>query len=217
MDNKHCVQGENMSNRPSNEMEGQLTYDAEGNNDPNSRYFSRKPHVPGAWSGLTIGRGYDMKLKSYAKIIADLTRAGISHDIADKFAGASGGAGNEAAKYLSDNHLKNITITLEQQEKLFAISYAEIKQDVQRLCSKRGVVAKYGAVDIDQVHYAIRDVTIDLRFRGDYTPASRRKIQIHIVNNDLPAFKAILCDRAEWPQVPRDRFNRRCQYLTHAL
>lgn len=205
-----------VSNRPADEMEGQLTYDAEGNDDPNSPHFSRKPHVPGSWSGVTLGRGYDMKLKSSAKITAELIQAGISEEIAGKFAGASGKQGDEASKYLKDNGLDDITITLEQQEKLFAISYTEIKQDVKRICEKIDVVAKYGAVDINAIHYAIHDVVIDLRFRGDYTPASRQKIQTHIVNNDLSAFKQVLCNRSQWQQVPQDRFKRRCQYLTKA-
>jgi hypothetical protein len=205
-----------VSNRPAGEMEGQLTYDAEGNDNPDSQYFSCKPHVPGSWSGLTIGRGYDMKLKSAAKITEDLVQAGVDRQLAEKFAGASGKSGDDATQYLAEQDLHGVTITLAQQEKLFAISYAEIKRDVKRLCEKPDVVAAYGAADIDAMHYAIRDVTIDLRFRGDYTPASRKLIQRHIANNDLAAFKSVLCDRAKWSQVPQDRFDRRCQYLTNA-
>ena len=53
-------------------------------------YFSRKPHVPSNSSGVTIGRGYDIKNKTRSKIIGDLTAAGIDRALAEKFAGAEG-------------------------------------------------------------------------------------------------------------------------------
>ena len=35
--------------------------DSEDNDKPRSIYFSRKPHVPSSASGVTHGRGYDLK------------------------------------------------------------------------------------------------------------------------------------------------------------
>ncbi|WP_250318501.1 hypothetical protein [Rosenbergiella gaditana] len=64
--------------------EGILTFRAEGNNISGSRYYSRKIHWPGIesrcnqyGSGVTIGRGYDMKERSETQIIHHLTLAGI--------------------------------------------------------------------------------------------------------------------------------------------
>ena len=59
-------------------------------------YFSGVPHVPGRWSGVTIGRGYDIKEKSGNKIKRDLTAAGVDPGIAETFASASGLMGTRA-------------------------------------------------------------------------------------------------------------------------
>jgi hypothetical protein len=40
---------------------GQITFDLEGLESPGSRYHSRKAHHPTPISGVTIGRGYDLK------------------------------------------------------------------------------------------------------------------------------------------------------------
>ena len=52
---------------------GQLTFDSEGLECPNlsdkcKLYHSRIPHVPSEQSGVTIGRGYDLKRKEPDKI-----------------------------------------------------------------------------------------------------------------------------------------------------
>lgn len=57
-----------------------MTFDAEG--QEGGAYHSRKPHVPDSNSGLTIGRGYDIKQKTEAKITRDFTDCGISTEIA---------------------------------------------------------------------------------------------------------------------------------------
>ena len=61
---------------------GQITFNSEGNNNKKSRYYSRKPHVPGGKSGITIGRGYDMGGKSKKTVFADLIKAGLSKALA---------------------------------------------------------------------------------------------------------------------------------------
>lgn len=68
--------------------EGQVTFDAEGNDyifpdyapkkaPKNADYFSRILHWPGDVSGVTIGRGYDMKLRTAGEIFTTLRRLGI--------------------------------------------------------------------------------------------------------------------------------------------
>ncbi|MEW5287776.1 hypothetical protein ABW286_00930 [Erwinia papayae] len=76
--------------------EGLLTFRAEGNNLAGSRYYSRKLHWPGVaskcnayGSGVTFGRGYDMKHRSAGEIIADLTYVGIPVGQAKKIAGGA--------------------------------------------------------------------------------------------------------------------------------
>ena len=79
---------------------GQVTFDSEGDNNKKSHFYSKKPHVPGKWSGVTIGRGYDMGQKSKAQIISDLTKAGISRERATKLAAGAGLKGQSARNFL---------------------------------------------------------------------------------------------------------------------
>ena len=64
---------------------GQLTFDAEGNEG--GKYHSRKPHVPSNNSGLTIGRGYDMKVRKVEQIAKDLMASGMDQAAAELYGG----------------------------------------------------------------------------------------------------------------------------------
>lgn len=191
---------------------GQLTFDAEGNDDPKSIYFSRTPHVPSDSSGVTIGRGYDMGSKKSTKIKEDFNSAGIG-EYGEFFSKAALKKGSDAKAAIKDNKLSDIVITRLQQRDLFLISYAEIEIDVKRICNKAEVVEKYGNTDWDKLDSKIKDTLIDLRFRGDYTGTSRTYIQKHVADNNLTEFKKVICNRGIWSVVPEDRFNRRCNYL----
>ena len=194
---------------------GQLTFDAEGLETP-GKYFSRKLHVPGASSGVTIGRGYDMKERSEDEIIDDLTAAGVPLAKARKLSRCRGLKGARARNFLIENNLTDLTITPEQQWQLFNSTYEELEGDVIRICSKADVVAKYGETDWDQLHFLIRDLTIDLRYRGDYTGATRERVQPVLVDNDLVALTSLMADHEYWVgsrNVPNDRFKRRRDYL----
>ena len=95
---------------------GQLTFDAEGREEVGP-FYSRKPHVPDNNSGLTIGRGYDMKTKPAARIKSDLMAAGLSDAEATRYSGAAGKKGDAARTYRDENAL--VEITPGQQKKLF--------------------------------------------------------------------------------------------------
>ena len=84
-------------NKPS---KGLVTFDAEGNNDPNSKYFSRVPHVPSNNSGVTIGRGYDMKHRTKTEVIADLVNAGVPKKEGELLAGGAGLSGAKAKTFI---------------------------------------------------------------------------------------------------------------------
>lgn len=192
---------------------GQLTFDAEGNEG--GRWHSRTPHVPSDSSGLTIGRGYDMKFRTATQIVQQLTSAGLTEADAKLYAGGAKLAGVQARAYLKSTPLPEITLA--QQKALFAITYAEIEHSAKAICTSDAVERLYGKTAWDQLHPAIRDLVIDLRYRGDYTPTSRERIQKAIVANDLRALAASLNDRAQWPNVPLDRFKRRATFAQQAL
>lgn len=192
---------------------GQLTFDAEGTEG--GAFHSRKAHVPSDASGLTIGRGYDMKERTADAIAKHLTAAGLAEKDAKLFAGAAGLSGDKARAYLKEHPLPEITPA--QQKKLFATSYAEAETDVRRICDKDDVVKKYGKTDWDKLHPAVKDLVIDLRFRGDYTPATRELVQPLIVKNDAAGLAKAAAEPKNWPGVPKDRFDRRRAFMTAAV
>ncbi|NQY34944.1 MAG: hypothetical protein HRT37_08270 [Alteromonadaceae bacterium] len=190
---------------------GLLTYEAEGMEG--GPYHSRKLHVPSNSSGLTIGRGYDMKEKTSETIEADLTEAGVENGDAKLLAGAAKLSGDLAKQFIVNNNLQDFEISMDTQEILFNASYEKMSADVKRICNKADCVKIYGKVEWDELNVAIKEVLVDLRYRGDYTPASRKLIQKVVADNDLESFTRTLSNRELWSRVPQDRFDRRAKFL----
>ena len=194
---------------------GQLTFDAEGM-EQRGRYFSRNPHVPTDSSGVTLGRGYDMRDKTPAGINADLTACGLDPAAASQFAKAAGLSGAAGKSFIVQNNLSNFEITPGQQKLLFALTYQQMVGDVLRICQKPDLVARYGATDWAALPAKVRDLVVDLRYRGDYTPSSRERMQPLLVANNSAAIAQLMADEAYWcgpEKVPQDRFRRRRDYL----
>ena len=162
---------------------GQLTFDAEGLDVPGA-FFSRVPHVPTGSSGVTLGRGYDMKEREPDKIERDLVKGGVEDTEATRFRGASTLAGTAARRFIQVAGLAAFEISHQVQKALFGIAYEAIEKDVIRICSKADVERIYGETDWPNLSPYVRDVIVDLRYRGDYTPATRREIQEFIASND---------------------------------
>lgn len=199
--------------------EGQLTFDAEGL-EARGAYFSREAHWPGGASGVTIGRGYDMKHRSAETVISDLTAAGVPQADAELLAQGAGLEGRAAAAFIAREDVRDLEITPLAQKNLFSTVYNHYESEVRRISDKPDTVARYGSVDWDNLDPAIRDVAVDLIYRGDYTTATRRSVQPLIVANDLQGLRDLLADETrmtgDWG-VPRDRFERRRDYLQAAL
>ena len=196
-----------------------MTFDSEGNDDSDSRYYSRVIHWPGDASGVTIGRGYDMKYRTGDEIYSDLTAAGVANATAEILRGASGLELEEASDWVKDNKTNVGVISAEAQHKLFEVVYAEYEQKTKRLATKDDVTAAYGETDWDNTNGAIKELLVDLRYRGDYKPSTRKWIQEHVANNDLAKMTEIMSDE-RWKTefgVPTDRFNRRKAFMDNAL
>jgi hypothetical protein len=194
---------------------GLVTFESEGVESPGSQFHSRVLHWPGGASGVTIGRGYDMKMKSRAKVEGDLIAAGVPAADAKEIAKGAGLSG-AAAKAFKDSH-KSFSISQETQVKLFEISYREEEAEVRRISDGDSCRQTYGRVNWDKCHPAILDLFVDLKFRGDYSPATRKFCQKHLVNNDLPGLVACMKAKANWNSVPADRFKRRNDFLAKAV
>ncbi len=201
--------------------EGQITFDAEGNDDPNSRFFTRTIHYPPVGdSGVTMGRGYDMGNRSQEEIRNHLQASGFDASKIAILVQAAGLKGNQAAQYVRNNKERVGVITHDQQKMLFQIVYQELKNDVIRITTKSDVESRYGETDLENLHPAIMELVVDLRYRGDYHPRTRQRIQPLMVNNDLQGLTTLMADRGYWVDtynVPLDRFNRRNQFMQDAV
>lgn len=190
---------------------GEVTWASEGSEG--GRYHSRKLTVPSSTSGLTIGRGYDMKKKTQTTIISNLSSAGISAKKIDTLKKAAGLSGPAAEWFIIENDLLDFQITPEQQKALFKTSYNEESSQVKRICEKSDTKELYGSTNWENLNSAIKDIAIDLKFRGDYTSTSRKIIQKSIAENNLSEFKKALKKKTNWGNVPKDRFDRRVAFL----
>jgi hypothetical protein len=134
---------------------GQITYDAEGNDDSDSLYFSRVIHWPGnAESGVTIGRGYDLGNRSESEIVEHLTESGVASEEAKKIAKAAGKKGNDAKDFVKDNKKDIKEITLENQINLFNLIYPKY---VERTISNYN---HYTSVYVERVEWDLLDPTV---------------------------------------------------------
>lgn len=190
---------------------GKVTFQSEGTEG--GLYHSRKLHVPTASSGLTLGRGYDLRFKSKGEVKVDLIKIGLKQEKADAISGAVELYGEKVKKYITGKSLEEFELTQDQQKKLFEITYEKELQETKRLCTKSDVEKVYGKCDWDKLDSNMKEILVDLKFRGDYTPAVRKKIQKIVSNNDAAAFYEIIKKRENWPNVPSDRFNSRAEYL----
>ena len=192
---------------------GQLTFDAEG--QEGGAYHSRTAHWPGGASGVTIGRGYDMRHRSWSEVYQALVGAGVPDGDALELADGAGLSGVEARDFIADNDLPEIS--LESQKRLFDVTYAWYVADVQRISSLPGVVDAYGAVDFESLDPALLDLVVDLRYRGDYTRVTRQVVQPLLVANDVEGMARAMANRGLWLGVPEDRFMRRKRWMEEAL
>lgn len=78
--------------------EGALTFRVEG--QEGGQYHTREFHVPSPESGLTIGRGYDMKLRTKSEVRDDLVDAGVKPEKATLISQGAGKQGGDAEEFI---------------------------------------------------------------------------------------------------------------------
>lgn len=198
---------------------GQLTFDAEGNDNNDSPYFSRHIHWPGGVSGITIGRGYDLGQQNDPS--SDFDFIELSQPLNNWLVESKGMSGLDAKnRYKSaDSSISDYEITRKQQYDLFVITYNRLEADVKSICQKPNTIKVYHPNPNTTPEQAwndipekIKEVLVDLRYRGDYTPHARSLIQRHAYSGDLSSFGKVLSNRTQWSNVPQDRFLRRVRF-----
>lgn len=151
-------------------QKGLLTFMAEGNNIPTSQYYSRKLHWPGISpkcsiyrSGVTLGRGYDMKYRTVNEIVNDLTYSGIPIDKARAIAQGSKKHSCSARDFVIENRKKITDITEIQQLNLFNLTYSRYEVDSMRFYNKYKIST---SVLWEALHPILKDVLVDMKYQG---------------------------------------------------
>ncbi|MEI3773406.1 calcium-binding protein [Pectobacterium brasiliense] len=148
--------------------QGQITFDGEGDDVPNSPFFSRVIHWPSnPKSGVTLGRGYDMGKRTKGEVYSDMLRIGIGNEKASLIAMGAGPrwTGASAALFVKEHKTKIGTITHQQQVTLFNMVYGGYI-DVAKKRYMRYSSDVPGRVNWDELHPAIRDILVDLAYQG---------------------------------------------------
>ncbi|NWE39868.1 hypothetical protein HX875_10350, partial [Pseudomonas yamanorum] len=143
--------------------QGQVTFDAEGNDILNSPYFSRSLHWPGGASGVTLGRGYDMRHRTSSAVYDDLIAAGVESNSAENFSRGAGLSGQVARDFVYTNKLGFGVISLEAQRVLFEeVIYPRYEVAAQKRYSS---AMASNSVPWEQLDGLVRDVAVDLTYQ----------------------------------------------------
>ncbi|WP_241627551.1 hypothetical protein [Rosenbergiella epipactidis] len=151
---------------------GIVTFRAEGNNIKNSPYYSRVIHWPESVktcsslnerSGVTIGRGYDMRHRTRDAIIRDLRTAGVPLEQANKISLGSKLHNCNAASFVLKNRNEIGEITEDQQIRLFNLTYPKYEIDAKRFYEK---YRRINSPLWDELNIKLRDIFVDMKYQG---------------------------------------------------
>jgi len=168
---------------------------------------------------VTIGRGFDLGDRNETSVLIALKKVGIENKKAEAISQGAKKKGCLAYKFVLENRDSIEEITDIQQLRLFEITYNELEKDVERISKLRKNIHDYHPNPDTPADLAwtnipdkIKEVLIDLRYRGDYRPQVRKLIQKMAYAGDIEGFGKAISNRSFWEKVPNDRFNRRVEY-----
>ncbi|GAB4557156.1 MAG: hypothetical protein Tsb0020_01030 [Haliangiales bacterium] len=208
---------------------GQKTFDAEG--QEGGPYHSREPDVPSESSGVTIGRGYDMKYRDAQTIYDQLTAAGIPDSVALIYKGAaekSGQTGVESALTWLNSKQEGAgeqtnreavgEITKEQQWNLFIQEYQRQTDGVIRSIVRQELEKDENGqwkcrVDFENLNPKILELLIDMDYRGDLKGEWKGDFRQSVIENDLSSIQSFVKDHAEWRKDIYERYKARCNIV----
>lgn len=201
---------------PQGYVPGTLTFNAEGSSNPNSPYFSRIPHWPEGASGVTIGRGYDIKLRTQEEVFSDLINAGVDPYQAEALSYGAGLEGSQAKEFVKEIKHNFLPISEEAEINLFNQIYPEYIARAEAKASDPSVVKKYGYTDWETLHPGIKEVLVDMTYQGQYRASTRELIQPAVVANDIALF-TFQMQSPEWPYPKDNRYRARIEFLNSML
>ncbi|PMG48287.1 hypothetical protein BCU90_08750 [Vibrio lentus] len=211
---------------------GQFTFDNEGNDIESTIFFSRKAHVPHnqggvviGQSGVTIGRGLDVGNpptgatgQSPSKLdLKELFQvAELTPELSDWLLSVEGVKKETALEFLRSSDLDDdeLTLTRKQQHLMFNVVYEFMEEKTRILLTKPDVQAKFGLVDWDNLPLNVKEVMIDLTYRGDNSPRTREGFVPALINFDIMTFKEIMIRSNNlWRGVDLNRREKRESHL----
>ncbi len=172
----------------------ELTFRTEGGHLPTVL----RAHWPGGVSGVTIGPGYDMGGRTAAAIRADLGVAGLPAASINRFVETAGKTGSAANRWVTD-HGRNVPpLTTDMSMALFNYVYPIY------VGYTRTIIGNWGG-NWDAYPQKMKEVLVDLRFRGDLANRHKPHLLPSITSADYRAFRAAIHDHTYW----RDHTNLR--------
>ena len=155
--------------------EDQITFDAERidyitavepfNQPTNTKNFSRILHCPDIYSGVTPGRGYDMKGRSSREILSHFISSGIEEYKSVICSKAHGLSGHAAKTFIKNYGYLVGEITHQQQIKLFFISN-KLKKDYAKVVYFRQSRHISNALHWDSIDEKIKETYVDIVYQG---------------------------------------------------
>ncbi|EJM7150458.1 peptidoglycan-binding protein [Vibrio parahaemolyticus] len=211
---------------------GQFTFDNEGNDIESSPYFSRKAHVPHnpggvviGQSGVTIGRGLDLGNpptgatgQSPSKLdLRELFQvAELTPELSNWLLSVEGVKKEKALESLHSSGLDEdeLTLTRKQQHLMFNAVYDFMEEKTRILLTKPDVQKVYGDVGWNELPLKVKDLLIDLTYRGDNHGRSRKVFVPALVLdkgfNDYSNFRNAM---NELDNIPPERMKLRLKWL----
>ncbi|WP_337037135.1 MULTISPECIES: peptidoglycan-binding protein [Pseudescherichia] len=156
---------------------GQITFDAEGvdyltavepfRQPENMPHFSRILYWPGKNSGVTLGRGYDMKKRSPGQILTELRQGGIEEYKAVICSKASGLVGLKAVMNFIKGYGPLVgEISHLQQVRLFEIAYREKCEFAKGVYSRQSKSIA-NPISWSALDSRIKEVFVDTIYQGN--------------------------------------------------
>jgi hypothetical protein len=160
-----------------------------------------------------------MGQRTRLQVVSELRNAGMSLKDATFFGDAAGLRGDRAARFVKSRMVESPVLSISEQRKLFeGVTTPETIADIRRILSKPDVQATYGSVSWENLTPYAQEVLFDLRYRGDYTPTTRRVLQPLVVSGNDEGLRAVMSDTGYWAKlgVPADRVRARANILSES-
>ena len=147
---------------------GLLTFNSEGNSNPDSDYYSNSIHLSQDGFGLTLGRGYFLKSKSPEQIHSELKKINVDSQLVNELIKISNTTETVQRDFLQ-NYKGKTLFTDEQVQILFDMMIGKYTQNLNNITNKYGL-------QYDKLPKYQQDVLLDLIHTEQLNETTENKI-----------------------------------------